>query len=87
MLAKTADRLRASKIIPAVEVPRGLFGAEKQIETYVLQAKTQGIEDIMIHNVGLVPMMKKLGMKRAGGALRQRSGVYLGLGAPFRPAL
>ena len=66
-LADTARRLRSQNIIPAAEAPRGLFGAEKQIETYVMQAKQHGIEDILIHNIGLVPMMKKLGMKIHGG--------------------
>ena len=67
ILCDTAERLRTQKIIPAVEAPRGLFGAEKQIETYVMQAKQHGVEDIMIHNAGLIPVMKKHGMKIHGG--------------------
>ena len=62
-----ADKLRLQKIIPAVEAPRGLFGAEKQIEKLAAQAKAHGIQDIMIHNVGLLPVMNKLGMNIHGG--------------------
>ena len=69
-LAQAAEKLRRWNIIPAVDAPRGLFGAEKQIEKFAvqaLQAKEHGIQDIMIHNIGLLPMMKKLGMKIHGG--------------------
>lgn len=66
-LAQVADKLRLQKIIPAVEAPRGLFGAEKQIEKLAAQAKAHGIQDIMIHNVGLLPVMNKLGMNIHGG--------------------
>ena len=37
------------------------------MEKMALTAKDQGIEDIMIHNVGLVPVMRRLGMKIHGG--------------------
>ena len=66
-LAQAAGRLRAQNIIPAVEAPRGLFGAEQQIEKLTVQAKAHGIEDIMIHNVGLLPVMKQLDMHIHGG--------------------
>ena len=67
LLCAAAEKLRAQKIIPAVEAPRGLFGTEGQMEKMALTAKDQGIEDIMIHNVGLVPAMRRLGMKIHGG--------------------
>ena len=66
-LAQAAGRLRSHRIIPAVEAPRGLFGAEKKIEKLTAQAKENGIEDIMIHNAGLIPVMKQLGMRIHGG--------------------
>lgn len=66
-LADAADRLRHMKIIPAVEAPRGLFGVEKQIEKLAVQAKKHGIDDIMIHNIGLLPIMKNVGMTIHGG--------------------
>lgn len=66
-LAEAADMLRGLNIIPAVEAPRGLFGTERKIESLAAQAKSHGIEDVMIHNVGLIPAMKKLGMKIHGG--------------------
>ncbi len=67
LLSATAARLRQMKIIPAVEAPRGIFGREESIEKAALLAKEQGIEDIMLHNLGLVPVMRPLGMKMHGG--------------------
>ena len=69
-LAQIAVKLRSQNIIPAVEAPRGLFGGEKQMETYVLQAGELGIEDVMIHNAGLIPVIKSAktpAMKIHGG--------------------
>ena len=66
-LAQTAARLRDFKIIPAVEAPRGLFGAERQIKEFVLQAHKCGIQDIMIHNIGLLPILTNQGMRIHGG--------------------
>ena len=66
-LALVADRLRSMNSTPAVEAPRGLFGGESQIEKFAVFAMEHGIEDIMIHNVGLLPVIKNLGMKIHGG--------------------
>lgn len=66
-LAEAAEQLRGMKIIPAVEAPRGLFGKEEQAEKLALQAKALGVEDIMIHNIGLVPVLQKTGMRIHGG--------------------
>ena len=66
-LARIAARLRAQGVIPAVEAPRGLFGAEKQTEKYAVLAKDNGIMNIMIHNAGLIPVMKRVGMTLRGG--------------------
>ena len=66
-LAQTAERLRRMNILPAVETPRGLFGAEKQIGQLTAQAAALGIHDSMIHNIGLLPVMKKHGMTIHGG--------------------
>ena len=67
ILSDTAEKLRSQNVIPAVEAPRGLFGDEKKTEKFVLQAKARGIENIMIHNAGLIPVMRKLGMTIHGG--------------------
>ena len=66
-LAGAIEIIRANGKRPAVEAPRGFFGAEEAIEQYVLQAKELGVKDIMIHNIGLLPMMKKHGMRIHGG--------------------
>ena len=66
-LAQTAERLRRMNILPGVETPRGLFGAEKQIGQLTAQAAALGIHDSMIHNIGLLPVMKKHGMTIHGG--------------------
>ena len=66
-LACAAEKLRRMGVIPAVETPRGLFGAEEQIQKSALQAKELGLEDIMIHNIGLLPVVRQLGMKIHGG--------------------
>ena len=50
-LAQTAERLRRMNILPGVETPRGLFGAEKQIGQLTAQAAALGIHDSMIHNI------------------------------------
>ena len=66
-LVRIAEKLRSQKVIPAVEAPRGLFGWEKQTDEYVRRAKALGVEDIMIHNAGLIPVAKKHGMTVHGG--------------------
>ena len=53
--------------IPAVEVPRGLFGREADIVRWAEAVKYIGVNDIMIHNVGLIPALKKLHMNLHGG--------------------
>lgn len=67
LMKYAADMLRKRGIIPAVEAPRGLFGDEENIEKMALDAKNAGIDDIMIHNIGLIPVMKKVGMTIHGG--------------------
>ena len=66
-LAQTAERLRRMNILPGVETPRGLFGAEKQIGQLTAQAAALGIHDSMIHNIGLLPVMRKHVMTIHGG--------------------
>ena len=67
LLVSAAEKLRAQHVVPAVEAPRGFFGAEGQIAQYVRIAKEHGVNDIMIHNIGLLPVMRKLGMTVHGG--------------------
>ncbi len=50
-----------------VEIPRGMFGREEQIETALKRAKEIGIEDALCHNVGALYVAKKLGMTLHGG--------------------
>lgn len=67
LLAYAAKKLISRGVIPAVEVPRGLFGREERIAKMAAHAKALGIEDIMIHNAGLIPVLRPLGMRIHGG--------------------
>ena len=53
--------------VPAVEVPRGLFGREADIVRWAEAVQFIGVNDIMIHNVGLIPVLKHLPMRLHGG--------------------
>lgn len=50
-----------------VEIPRGMFGREEQIENALIKAKEIGIKDVLCHNVGALYVAKKLGMILHGG--------------------
>lgn len=67
LMKYTAGILRKRGIIPAVEAPRGIFGDEGNIEKMAMAASSLGIEDVMIHNVGLIPVMSRVGMIVHGG--------------------
>lgn len=67
LMKYAADMLRKRGIIPAAEAPRGLFGDEGNIEKMAVDARNAGIDDIMIHNAGLIPVMKRVGMTIHGG--------------------
>jgi putative protease len=67
LMKYAAATLLKCGVIPAVEAPRGLFGDEQNIEEMALYAKSLGIEHVMIHNAGLIPVMRKLGLAIHGG--------------------
>lgn len=67
LMKYAADMLRKRGIIPAAEAPRGLFGDEKNIEKMMFNVKSLGVDDLMIHNVGLIPVAKSAGMTIHGG--------------------
>ncbi len=59
--------LRRRGAVPAVEVPRGLFGREADILRWAQAVKFIGVNDIMIHNVGLIPLLRDTGLRLHGG--------------------
>ncbi len=67
LLQYAAGKLIERGIVPAVEAPRGIFGREQVITEMAETAKSLGIQDIMIHNIGLIPIMRAVGMKIHGG--------------------
>lgn len=67
LMKYAADMLTKRGIIPAVEAPRGLFGEEDNILKMAISARKLGINDIMIHNVGLLPALAEVGMNIHGG--------------------
>ena len=67
LLEYAAKKLLRRGAIPAVEVPRGIFGREADIVRWAEAVKWIGINDIMIHNVGLIPVLRPLGMRIHGG--------------------
>lgn len=67
LLKYAVKLLQKRGVVPAAEAPRGLFGDEKNIQEMAFNAKSLGISDIMVHNAGLIPVMKKVGMTIHGG--------------------
>lgn len=67
LMKYAADMLIKRGIIPAVEAPRGLFGEEDNILKMAITARKLGINDVMIHNVGLLPALAEVGMSIHGG--------------------
>lgn len=58
----TIARYQDKGISIAVEIPRGMFSREKQIETALNKAKAMGITHVMCHNIGAAYLCKKLGL-------------------------
>lgn len=50
-----------------VEIPRGMFKREKQIETALNNVKAVGINDVLCHNIGALYQAKSLEMTLHGG--------------------
>lgn len=51
----------------AVEIPRGMFGAEKKIYRHMKRVQALGINEVLANNVGAVEMAKRLDMDIHGG--------------------
>ena len=60
-------RLKNEGFKIGVEIPRGMFGREKQIETALNNVKAIGINDVLCHNIGALYQAKALGMTLHGG--------------------
>lgn len=67
LLAYAVGILVRRGVKPAVEAPRGIFGKEKDILRMAEAVKFLGVTDIMIHNVGLIPALRNMGMTLHGG--------------------
>lgn len=67
LLAYAAGRLRRMGAVPAVEAPRGLFGQEEAVLRWAERAADAGIRDVMIHNIGLIPLLRDSGLRLHGG--------------------
>lgn len=61
------ERLIAEGYNAAVEIPRGMFGREEQIEKQLKRVKEIGISDALCHNIGALYTAKKLGFALRGG--------------------
>lgn len=59
--------LKEKGINVAIEIPRGMFSAEKHIEKRLLMFKEIGITDVLCHNIGAVYLAKKLSFTVHGG--------------------
>lgn len=51
----------------ALEIPRGMFGAEKQVKEALLNARTAGIEDVWAGNIGAAALAVQCSMRVHGG--------------------
>lgn len=61
------ERLKNEGFKIGVEIPRGMFGREKQIENALNNVKAIGINDVLCHNIGALYQAKALGMTLHGG--------------------
>ena len=61
------QRLKNEGYNVAVEVPRGMFDREKQIETQLQRVKEIGVTDALCHNIGALHTAKNLGFTLHGG--------------------
>lgn len=61
------ERLKAEGYNAAVEIPRGMFGREEQIEKQLKRVKEAGITDALCHNAGALYTAKNLGFTLHGG--------------------
>lgn len=61
------ERLKNEEFNIGVEIPRGMFGREKQIENAIKSVQKIGINDVLCHNIGALYQAKKLKMVLHGG--------------------
>ena len=61
------ERLKNEGFKIGVEIPRGMFGREKQIEKALINVKAIGISDVLCHNIGALYQAKSLEMTLHGG--------------------
>ncbi len=61
------ERLKSENYNVAVEIPRGMFDREKQIETQLQRVKYLGVTDALCHNIGALYTAKNLGFTLHGG--------------------
>lgn len=64
---KELESLLQRGIHVAVDVPRGMFGAEPQIKEQLLRAQNAGIRDVRVNNLGALALAQQTGMKIHGG--------------------
>ena len=64
---RETQRLKNEGYNVAVEVPRGMFDREKQIEAQLQRAKEIGVTDALCHNIGALHTAKNLGFTLHGG--------------------
>lgn len=64
---KEIERLKNEGYKIGVEIPRGMFGREKQIENALINVKAIGINDVLCHNIGALYQAKSLEMTLHGG--------------------
>ena len=64
---RETQRLKKEGYNVAVEVPRGMFDREKQIEAQLQRVKELGINRALCHNIGALYTAKKLGFTLHGG--------------------
>lgn len=61
------ERLKNEGFNIGVEIPRGMFGREKQIENAIKSVQKIGINDVLCHNIGALYQAKKFKMVLHGG--------------------
>ncbi len=61
------SRLKTEGYNVAVEIPRGMFGREKQIENQLKKVYELGITHVLCNNIGALYTAKKLGFTLHGG--------------------
>ena len=61
------ERLLSEGYSVGVEIPRGMFGREEQIDRQLERAKEIGITHALCHNIGALYQAKRLGFELHGG--------------------